>query len=458
MEQRPHFSYAVYDLRRWRWLLLVPVARLAVAAVGGFPPALRWYEVALGGALVAYAFLKWMCCCYRMDASAHNRFHTIGVRQGVVCRRALHIDAEDAASVELERTPLLWLLGGCRVRVNTAGLRRRSDAQLYLSAAHARALFSQKATHRHYRSRWLPVLVLSLTGSNAAFGLLTVAPILRHSGRLLGKPPAPDVIGWAQQLITLGVPTALRTVANALLIGWGVAVVRNFARYIGFRARREGEHLHLVSGWLTRRDVMIDCHKITALELRQTLAMRLLSLHTAVITAAGYGRDAGTRPVLVPAARARELSSVLDGLLPDYPLHSGYLRPTPRAWLRYAAAPLAVLLGGGVLWWLGAWWHGVAWLCLAGGFWWLAVRLYGFFGAGVGCGREAVTLCYPRGLALYRVYLPREVVDCVTVTRSPWQKRRGECTVQFRCFGEKRRTHRVWGLPYEALCREIAHL
>ncbi len=458
MEQRPHFSYAVYDLRRWRWLLLLPVARLAVAAVGGLPPTLRWYEAALSGALVAYAFLKWWCCRYRMEATLHNRFHTIGVRQGVVCRRALHIAAEDAASVEVERTPLLWLLGGRRVRVNTAGLRRRSDAQLYLSASCTRTLFSPEEPGQRYRAQVLPVLVLSLTGSNAAFGLLTVAPVLRHSGRLLGQPLAPDVIGWAEQLITLGVPMALRVVANALLIGWGVAVVRNFTRYIGFRAHREGGHLHLVSGWLTRRDVMIDCHKITALELRQTLAMRIFSLHTAVITAAGYGRDRGTRPVLVPAARARELSSVLDGLLPDYPLHSGYLRPTSRTWRRYVAAPVAVLVGGGVLWTLGAWWHAVALLCLVGGAWWLAVRLYGFFGAGVGCGREAVSLCYSRGLALYRVYLPREVVDCVTITRSPWQRRRGECTVRFRCFGEKRRTHRVWGLPYEALCREIARL
>ena len=66
---------------------------------------------------------------------------------------------------------------------------------------------------------------------------------------------------------------------------------RQLMRYAGFYARQEGEQLHLVSGLVTRRDVLIDTGKITTLELRQTLFMKLFRLRTATITAAGYGRE-----------------------------------------------------------------------------------------------------------------------------------------------------------------------
>lgn len=449
MEQRPHWSYALYVLGRFRVLLFLPLTRVLMQLLLKKAPTWHGYETAIGVVLVGYAWITWERCRYRLGASKGDRFHSIGVRQGLLIRRSLHISAEDAASVEIERTPLLWLLGGRRVRVNTAGLRRRSDVQLYLSAERTRELFSEKGGRRQYRaSRW-PVLVMSLTGSNAAVGLLTAAPLLGRIGRLLGERVPADVVGLVDRFVRLGLPPTLRLFANLLVIGWAVAAARNYGRYIGFRAQREAGVLHMVSGLFTRRDVLIDCDKITALELRQTLTMRVLSLYTAVITAAGYGRDIGTRPVLIPAAGSRELAAGLDRLLLDYPVCRSWLRPKRGAWRRYVAAPLVCLLSGAWLWFAGAWWRTLAILWTVPCVWWLCIRLLGVRQAGFYYGEKAVTVCYPRGLALYRVYLPRETTDYVTVTQSWFQRRRGLCTVQVRCFGEKKRKHRVWGLPYE---------
>ena len=52
-------------------------------------------------------------------------------------------------------------------------------------------------------------------------------------------------------------------------------------------------------------------------------------------------------------------------------------------------------------------------------------------------------------MAFYEVHVPLEVADCAILTRSPWQVRSGTCTVELRCFGEKRRRHRVRALPYD---------
>ena len=73
--------------------------------------------------LLLYSVLKWRRCRYHLREYAGGSLHSLTLSQGVVLRRVLRISAEDAASVEMERTPLLWLLGGRRIRVNTAGLR-----------------------------------------------------------------------------------------------------------------------------------------------------------------------------------------------------------------------------------------------------------------------------------------------------------------------------------------------
>ena len=395
--------------------------------------------------------LKWRRCRYRLREYAGGTLHSLTLSQGVVLRRALRISAEDAASVEMERTPLLWILGGRRIRVNTAGLRRKSDAVLYLSAAQAKNLMGGigRAGKNRYAARLWPVLVMSASSSNAALGLLALAPALRQTGRILGEELPGEVVGLFRRFVSLGLPPLLENVANVLVLGWAFAFLRSLLRYLGFRAERQGNRLHLVSGLFTRRDVLIDCDKITALELRQTLFMRLFGLYTAVITAAGYGRDSGARPVLIPAARPKELCAALDVLLPDYPICTSILRPRKTALFGYLAPAFWLLAGCLLPLWMGGLWTVVAALWAVGASWWLLVRFLGFYQAGFGVGRGAAAICYSRGLALYRVYIPLEVTDCAVIRRSPWQCRSGGCTVDLRCFGEKRRRHRVRHLPYD---------
>ena len=177
--------------------------------------------------------------------------------------------------------------------------------------------------------------------------------------------------------------------------------------------------------------------------------MRLFNLYTATITAAGYGREKGARPVVVPAARPKELSGALDELLTDYPICSSCLRPRRDTVMRFIGLPLTVMAFGLVPLWLGGVWTMASVIWMIGGAWWLLVRLVGFRWSGFGVGGGAVTLRYTRGLALYAVHVPLEVADCAILSRSPFQVRSGTCTVELRCFGEKHRRHRALALPYE---------
>lgn len=450
---RPHPISLFYDGKKWLLLLLIPVFRALLTRQNLeslILASLR--DVALAAAFLTYSFLKWRQSRYSLHGG-------LTFRRGLIWQRTLRVMAGDAASVEVERTPLMWLTKGRRVRINTAGLRRRADATVYLpeyvTETHDR---NAALPLRRYASHMLPVVVMSASSSNAALGLLTLAPAIRQAGQIIGRELSSEVYGLVNRLLSLGLPPLLNAVANVLVLGWGFAFLRTFSRTAGFYAEREGPQLHLISGLLTRRDTYIDCSRITTLELRQTLFMRVFRLYTVFITAAGYGREKGSRPIIVPAARPRELCAALDTLLPEYPTCSGDLRPVKRALWTYAWPPLVLTLGSALPLSFGGVWTMLATIWFIAGAWWLCIRLSGFQHAGFGACREAVTIRYARGLALYEIHIPREVTDCVRITRGLGQRRSGTCTVELRTFGEKRRRHRVVGLPYEPAVQLVDRL
>ena len=162
--------------------------------------------------------------------------------------------------------------------------------------------------------------------------------------------------------------------------------------------------------------------------------------------------------MIVPGARVRELCSALDTLLPDYPICGSCLRPTRRSLPIYILPPFLVIVTAAIPLALGGLWYIAALLWGLFGLWWFAVRLVGYLRTGFGVSRDAATIRYSRGLAFYEVHVPLEVADCAILTRSPWQRHTGTCTVELRCFGEKRRRHRVRALPYDQALALIGRL
>lgn len=449
--QRPHPLYLYYDTKKWLLLLLLPIIRALFFnrdAVSVILSSLR--DTTLAAILVTYSVIKWRRARYALRGG-------LTYEHGLILRRWIRVMAEDAASIEVERSPLMWLARGRRIRINTAGLRRRADATIYLPELEAEIMVSMRNRNRerHVASRVFPVLILSASSSNAALGLLTLAPALRQAGQILGREVSGEVYGLVNRLVSLGLPPLFGTAANIFVLGWCFAFARTFARTVGFTSERSGNQLYLLSGLLTRRSVFIDRSRITALELRQTLFMRIFGLHTVTITAAGYGRERGARPVIIPAAGPRDLCGALDTLLPDYPTCPAEVHPPLRALVGYTLLPLLITLGSLVPLYHGGVWRILAAVWFIMGAWWLIIRLIGYRRAGLGVSREAVTIRYSRGLALYEIHLPRGAADCARISQAPWQRRGGTCTVELQCFGEKRRKHRVHALPVEQTRRLV---
>lgn len=441
MTCRPHMLYIWYGSRKWCLLLLVPLLRMLFGQEGAELWRNSIQDTVLALTLISISWMRWRGTQYtlRDGLRTDRRF---------ILRHTVWVLAEDAVSAEEERSLLMAVTGCRRVTVYTAGIRRRADASMLLRTKRARTILPvETSARRRSDVGALPIAIMATSGSNAAVGVLTLAPVARQAARLF-RDEADEVTAWiGRQGTATGLSRLFQLLAVLLIGGWGYASLRQWLRFYGFQAERTEETLTIRSGLATRRTTCIDCRKITALELRQSLLTYCLRLYTATITAAGYGRDTGTRPVLVPIARRRRLHALLNRLLPHFPTCSEYVSPAFAACQRELAAPF-LWMGSFLMLWL-TFPNAFCLWAAAGCAWWMTVRLIGFCTGRFGVDEQAVSLRYACGLTLYEVQIPRASVDCLCLKQSPWQRRKKLCDVTVWTYGEHRRRRRVRGIPYE---------
>ena len=435
MKRHPHPLWLWYRLWRFWPLLLIPAARLLYARVTGAAP------VGLGrdgvGALLLGGGAVWFWCTTRYGAGRRCAV----LREGI-WRRERRVFLSRVTAVGIVRTPLLGLCRARQVWLYAADRRRGTGLSLYLDRDTARR-FWPRTTHPHRIRRFWPTLVLAVSGSNAAVGLLTAIVPLRQATRLWGEQAAGELVSFADRFIMLGIPPVLKVAVLFLLVGWAVAFVRNLLRYAGFSAVADEEEICLQGGAFTRRDIRFSRRDVTALVLRQTLPMRLLRLYSASVTLIGSGKEESVRPVIVPAAGERALLQDLDRLMPGHRRRGTCHRPNRRGQRRYLWAPFICLAAGTVPPFFSALWRPLACLWLTAAFWWFLVRLWGCRMAGCTVTEDYLLLRYPRGLALYTVAIPRQAVERVELRQSPWQRRSGLCHMTVSTGGGR---HRLWGM------------
>jgi len=449
---RPHPVYILYDAKKWIPLLALWLIRQWLKPD---PPgtAAAFGEIGWPLLLFAFSVVRWVFARYTID----NRGR-ISLTRGVFLRRQIMVMPDDTSSVTADCTLLMWLTRSRRLWIHTAGIRRRADAILFLPLARASRLLPEKqplSDGKPYCARIWPILLMAATGSNIAFGLLTLAPALYQAADLAGSTVAREIPGILARVMHLGIPPLLNTLAGLLIWGWLLSFCFTAARYLRFTVSVEQNRLLIRQGLVTEHRIWIAGNKITALELRQTVLMRLLSLYTVSLTAAGFGRQKGMRPVLIPAARLREISAALQRLLPDYPLCNRFLQPRHDQLPRYIIKPAILISAGICLLFFGGFLRIGGFGLLAAGVWWTAAGWSGFRAGGFGVTRAvggygAASIRYVRGLTFCEVHIPLEVADCILLRQSRGQRRRGICSAEIRCFDEQRRRHRIAGLPYEA--------
>lgn len=350
MMKRMHPAYALTQLPRFFWLLILPLMRRLI----------EWKKEGLAGKLPLFiavlliftaAFLRWQTRRWAIRGNA------LLLSNGLFFCRQFRIPFAHISAVRESRGPLLRLFGARRLQIETAASRKAAQTMaLYLGKHDADALLTAYAGEELLqpvsRMRIRDTLLAALSTSNFALGLFAAAPLLRGAGNLFGtlvQERLWDVLTSAQRLAAAYVPPLLTAIALLALLGWALHVLKLLEQYHRFVLLQNGIALATQSGLIVQRRLWMRQNEISAFTLRQTPPLLFIRRVQAGVLYAGRTGGRGEETLLMPvypSCEAKKLIRSLRGSCPEITVHI----PPKEGWRAYLPAfmQVCVLTGVGV--------------------------------------------------------------------------------------------------------------
>ena len=415
-------------------------------------------------ALLGLVGLLMLCAAVGLLRYWHFRFRQdergIRIRQGIFKKQHLDVEYERIQGINVEQSPIFRLLGLMTVRFDTAGstkqeghlpavTREFAEALRSRVEGHARTDGASAAADESAGGRLLlalnnaDMLRIAVTDPSVLVGLVAIPALLPQYGDAV-KDLAESAMTQAADYQALGPALLAAVLLGVAIAGLALlllmAVGSAFLRFHDYQLRMEDNTLRSRGGLLTRKEVVVATPKIQQVTVLQGPVMRLFGRYRLRALPAGSGLPVydvdGTRaqplqvPLMLPSF-AHELRDRIFGdegaglsLLPTSSRFTAISRHYIRArTLVYGVAPALVatiatapILGIAAL-------ACMAWapfvLLLA----WRSWRWYGYMHDDHGLVSRWGFLGRKTSACLFRK------VHCVTVLRSPMQRRRGLATL-----------------------------
>lgn len=437
---------AVYLLR------LLPVA---AALTGWLMTTLLSDAVAI--AVGASAALIAALCQWRLETWRSNR-RALTIRRVLLAADENDVPFASSSAAELSDTPLTALFGLARLRLFMPGCRKGEACRLLLPARSAAMLARRAVPTSSLRSlpRKGALWALALSGETPAAVLSGALPILSGLKRAAETVGAAETIGaGAAAVVSLGMLPAAAVLALLCALGKAAYTLVTCGR---FAAETSGEAVILRRGLWRRRICRLPIAAVAATEVRRTLFCLPHGLAGCRVLSSD-----GTARLMLPPCREREIHIALS---PVVPLGASVCRVSPEhEGPRYAAG----------------WWTSLALLPVAAArlcdalpalreplltaalcagvllAWRAAAASVGSNQAGLALFVGAVEITAPRGLSVCTLRAPRGSVGIIRITRSPFARRAGACTVSVYVRGGSR-SPRCIRLPFDralAVCRRM---
>jgi len=245
-------------------------------------------------------------------------------------------------------------------------------------------------------------------------------------------------------LIAFGLLTFVFIAAAAVV----VAVVRDY----GYVARRIDRRIEVEAGLLERRLSGIPVTRIQSVRVEESWLRKLFGLAAIYVDTAGISHQqeaSGGSTAMIPALKARDVSRVMHGLLPEaelFPIAPGLPGRAARFYI-FMPTLLTLLLGVLPVWALGWLWMpgylagGTVLVILTGII--AGLRALAWRAAGIGVDDDAMTM--QSGIVgRSRMRISRARIQSLSVTQNPFQKRAGLATiVADSVSGSSKARHRI---------------
>ncbi len=466
---KPHFLYLARLLYPYLTLLIIPVAR-------GLFLHLFYGKSTLSGVLVAEGILLALAITTAILKLKRTRLcfsdGKITVEKGLFLRVKYSIFNAESRVTVLESNPVLSIFGAVRFKIYTeAGKNKKADENILISRKTAGEIYKIYGSNgQAVKSNTFGEVVMSAALSSVTAGLLLTVPIVKVVMSLLGKN-LPSMLPTAKSIYlnTADVRVLGRWVTALLLLGYAVSFLVLFLRNFGFLSVKSDKKIMISSGRLPHRTVMLPTRSVKAVR-TVTAPLMLLAKKCAVkFSACGYGRLKGEIGLLLPLVKPTIAKGLVQWLLPRFEPTEFKLKPERKAYRRIIWLPLilvsvAVAILVVVKIYIQKLWDFavlVAFLMILCAGVLLLMRCYAVKNGGISEAFGQITAYGIKGFSLDKLQLKKESVQWVRISRTPFDKRHGHCTVKFHATGKNRDTVKVKYLNYldcvsffEDLCRQ----
>ena len=253
------------------------------------------------------------------------------VSNGRVCRKRglvnlsrIDIDTHMLTAAETIRPVWLAIFGAAQVELRAAAPGEKKHISVVLKKDRAARLCDTvmpfcdgEEEADEYAATMRPVAIMAASDSNFALGLLLLIPLVGQIGNALGRDFRTqlwdEISGGAVEALPW-VPPPFVWVSVLLALGWLGHFFRNLLVYGNHRTIRRGRTTLLAGGVITRRTVRVPDRAVSALEIRQTLMMRILGRKSCWMLIQGFTN--GKHCCLLPAARESDMTDAVGRMFP----------------------------------------------------------------------------------------------------------------------------------------------
>ncbi len=392
-----------------------------------------WFDLLIILAIFALSFINWFFFRFSVSDSG------ITIKKGAFLKRTTFIPLNQISAVTKEKPFLLSPFNVCRVFVDTdAGNLLKNDFKVTLSNFDAQWLADclhtdlKQGEQNRYAPSNLYVLILAIATSNSLSGIVFFATLIKETGDFLGQDIGSIIatrLTNIVQFLAFGIPMTTAILAYTVLLGFALSFIRGALRHYGFNAIRTKNLLYISNGLFTKRQYSVSISKVNLIEIRQNLVTKLLKLYSVFIYCAGYGKQRGQMPVIIPAEKTDKANENLKLLLPEIPLCKKEFSPRPITFSKFALPPCFLILAifgafyvlrlafpnSDTLFFLSI-------MAQIPAFIWFAVKFVGFFHTGAGQNGDVVTFYYTQGFSILTKSIPRDKISKIVISQTPLQK------------------------------------
>lgn len=471
LRRRQHPIKIIGYTSKTLWLLLIPIVKNIITSEFDIQGWLRthWLDFIVIAFIVGFAVLRWLFVYYRIeDDGIESHFGPFGVIRTKVYFREI-------TTFSTNQGYFYRAVGACTMYIETnADSIPKTDIKLVLSEKCVREIYemiaarSDKQPSFSVAPRKRHLAVFSLLFSSPISGIIIFMTFIYELYRLVGQELEKQLFDTVNgRLVSIdsqylgifkAVPRTIVMIGSVIAGGWLLSFVTNMLSYWKFTAARRGRQLFITSGFIRRKRSILNRDRVNYYDVRRTLMMRLFRISSVHICCTGYGARKSDTSALIPITTDSEMEASMKILEPGLMQASPEIRTGRRDLGRFITLPILMcaipITAGTFMKQIIDRWHGeinilmiILTLPLL---WQVVIKTAAAFTTSVGMKHNVCTLCYCRDSVYHTVSIPKKNVSKLVIAQNVMQRMSRTCTLYIYTDSERRRIHRITGLPAEA--------